>query len=101
MNRLPGIQVENLDRSERFYRELLGLEAPFRAAFLASMRDPENPALALILQPRTHQPVPEGFRAKPRRAPLAFVVADCDALMAGTTDTMAGGESKHGICQSG
>ena len=77
---VPALYVEDLARSSAFYCELLGLRPGFEADWIVQLSDPENPAVELVLQPVTHDLVPEPVRGSPRGAGLTFVVPDCDVL---------------------
>lgn len=77
---VPALYVEDLRRSRRFYCDLLGLKPGFESDWIVQLSDPENDAIQLMLQPRTHDLVPKAFQDSPRGSSLVFVVPDCDAI---------------------
>lgn len=75
---VPALYVYDLALSKAFYCDLLGLKAAFEADWIVQLADPENEAVEIILQPRTHDLIPEAFRKAPQGCSIAFVVPDCD-----------------------
>lgn len=77
---VPALYVEDLESSKSFYCDLLGLKPAFEADWIVQLADPDNKAVALILQPRTHDLVPAAFQRPPQGSSIVFVVPDCDTL---------------------
>jgi predicted enzyme related to lactoylglutathione lyase len=77
---VPALYVEDLERSASFYCELLGLKTGFASDWVVQLSDPENNAIELMLQPRTHGLVPKAFQHSPQGCSIVFVVPDCDLL---------------------
>ncbi len=77
---VPALYVDDLNRSNAFYCDLLDLKPRFEADWIVQLSDSDNESIELILQPRTHDLVPKPFQKTPQGASITFVVPDCDEL---------------------
>ncbi len=77
-----SVYVADLQRSTAFYRALLDLEVAFESDWIVQLSSPQNEAVRLTLQPRTHELVPEGFQRAPAGFSIAFQVPSSDAVYA-------------------
>ena len=73
-----AVYVEDLQKSKAFYCELLGLVAGFDTDWIVQLSSPDNSAIELMLQPKTHELIPQVFQKPPQGGSLVFVVDDCD-----------------------
>ena len=74
------LYVDNLERSKVFYSELLGLSPSFEADWIIQLSSPDNKAIELMLQPKSHELIPLAFQKSPQGSSLVFVVDDCEEL---------------------
>ena len=75
-----GVYSDDLQRSKKFYADLLGLVPTFDSDWIVQMTSPRNEKLNLSLQLRTHCSIPEAFRKRPQGFSVAFVVLDVDSV---------------------
>ena len=75
-----GVYSDDLQKSKKFYGDLLGLVPMFDSDWVVQMTSKDNQSLNLTLQLRTHDSIPEAFRKNPQGVSVAFVVPDVDAV---------------------
>ena len=75
-----GVYSDDLQKSKKFYADLLGLVPIFDSDWVVQMTSPSNENLNLTLQLRTHDSIPEAFRKNPQGFSIAFVVPDVDSV---------------------
>lgn len=71
---------QDLERSRKFYADLLGLVPSFDSDWVVQLTSPSNEHINLTLQLRTHSSIPDGFRERPKGMSIAFVVSDVDSV---------------------
>ncbi len=75
-----GVYSDDLEKSKKFYADLLGLVPTFDSDWVVQMTSEDNENLNLTLQLRTHDSIPEPFRKQPQGVSIAFVVPDVDSI---------------------
>jgi len=75
-----AVYSDDLQKSKKFYTDLLGLVPIFDSDWVVQMTSKDNEHLNLTLQLRTHDSIPEDFRKKPQGFSIAFVVPDVDSV---------------------
>ena len=73
-----AVYVDDLKVATAFYCDLLGLVAGFESDWIVQLSSPDKAAIELMLQPKNHNLVPQGFQKSPQGSSLVFVVGDCD-----------------------
>ena len=75
-----GVYSDDLQKSKKFYTDLLGLVPIFDSDWVVQMTSRDNENLNLTLQLRTHDSIPEAYRKKPQGFSITFVVPDVDSV---------------------
>ncbi len=75
-----NILSSNVERSARFYEELLGMHRHFAADWFVIMSHHDIPGLEYGILQRDHEIVPAPLQAAPSGVIVTFVVADCDEV---------------------
>lgn len=86
MRILPNICSDDLQKSKRFYVELLGLSVKYDSDWYIQLCAPENPGMEYGIIQRTHELVPSQHQERPNGMYITFVVEDVDKTFKKATE---------------
>ena len=80
MRILTNICSEDLQKSERFYVDLLGLTVKYDSDWYIQLSVPDNPEIEYGIILRSHELVPAEYQQQPTGMYVTFVVKDVDEV---------------------
>ena len=78
MRILPNICSEDLQKSKKFYVDLLGFQVKYDSDWYVQLCSPEDSEIEYGIIQRDHELVPDQYQQKPTGMYITFVVSDVD-----------------------